>query len=106
MSVSIEASIVVTVLSLNTTNEYEEIHVLFFNWQDDDVRMYEQLENLEHVLKKSYKYDVKKWLIPVTKPNNVLTRKLLNFKDNDDFDRLFILYYVGHDDIDMDRNVV
>ncbi len=55
-----------------------------------------ELEDLEHVFVDLYLYNVHKYDIPSKKPDNALTRRVLDFLDQDGDEKLFILYYAGH----------
>ena len=58
--------------------------------------MLTELEDLQRVLVKLYFYTVHKYDIPSEKPDNALTRRVLDFLDQDGEETLFLLYYAGH----------
>jgi hypothetical protein len=70
--------------------------VLLLRWADDDLGVEIELKGLQHVLEDLYHYQVQIYEIPSDKPDKALTRRVLDFLDQDSEETLYILYYAGH----------
>lgn len=54
------------------------------------------MKALQHVFTDLYSYNVHQYDIPSEKPDKALTRRVLDFLDQDGDETLFIVYYAGH----------
>jgi len=75
---------------------YSKVEVLLLRWAEDDLGVIRELRDLERVFTDLYFYNVHKYDIPSEKPDKALTRRVLDFLDQDGDETLFILYYAGH----------
>ncbi|KAE8448946.1 hypothetical protein EG329_008742 [Mollisiaceae sp. DMI_Dod_QoI] len=83
---------------------YSKVHVLLLRWADDDLGVETELKDLQHVFEDLYHYAVELYDIPSQKPDKALTRRVLDFLDQDGAEALFILYYAGHGRIGVHSN--
>jgi hypothetical protein len=76
---------------------YSEVHVLLLRWEEDDLKVAVELEELGIIFSKCYNYSVELWRIPSEKPATKLQRRLADYVDNFDTpNTLLIVYYAGH----------
>lgn len=75
---------------------YSKVEVLLLRWADDDLGVSAELKDLQHVFTDLYHFEVETYDIPSHRPNNALSRRVLDFLENDREETLFILYYAGH----------
>jgi hypothetical protein len=75
---------------------YSKVEVLLLRWAEDDLGVLAELRDLHHVFTDLYHFEVETYDIPSHKPNNALSRRVLDFLENDKEETLFILYYAGH----------
>lgn len=66
------------------------------SWEDDDLGVAKEVEELQNVFNDLYHYDVEVYQIPSVKPDKALKRRMLEFLDEDREETLLILYYAGH----------
>ena len=60
-------------------SRYEEAHVLLLSWKDDDLRVVEEVSELQDVFRHRYHYETEEWKIPSKRPHNTLATKILQF---------------------------
>ncbi|KAI0387297.1 hypothetical protein F5Y04DRAFT_274155 [Hypomontagnella monticulosa] len=77
---------------------YTNVSALLLCWEDDDLNVREEVQDLHNVLKDTYQYQSEIWAIPSSRSCFAdLTQKVNSFVTmNDDEGKLFILYYGGH----------
>lgn len=75
---------------------YLKVNALLLMWADDDLGVASELKDLQHVFEDLYHYAVDIYEIPSQKPDKALTRRVLEFLDQDGDETLLILYYAGH----------
>ena len=69
---------------------------MLISWEDDDLGVAKEVEELQNVFDSLYHYDVEVYQIPSIKPDKPLKRRMLEFLDEDGEEALLILYYAGH----------
>ena len=83
--------------STNRGNRYSTVNVLLVGWEDDDLHVNTEIDDLGFLFKDQYRYDVQKYQIPSLKPDRALKERVLAFlKEGDREDSLLIFYYTGH----------
>jgi hypothetical protein len=77
---------------------YEKVTALLIYWEDDDLGVIKEIDDLKHVMSETYRFDVDTWAIISTKSRyESLVGKIQNIlKENDSEGNLIILYYGGH----------
>ncbi|KAG4439647.1 hypothetical protein IFR05_004844 [Cadophora sp. M221] len=75
---------------------YSKVHVLLLKWVDDDLGVDSELKDLGQVFSGLFRYDVDVFEIPNEKPDKALSRRVIDFLENDSDQALFIVYYGGH----------
>ena len=81
---------------LRPTSPYSHVDVLLLQWEDGDLMVDGETQELEKVFANGCNFATHRWNIPSTDPEGKLINRILEFKwgktDND----LLILYYGGH----------
>lgn len=78
-------------------SRYSDVQVLILSWEDDDLGVYKEIDELKRTFRELYKYKVSEWTIPWDKPERRLNLKVGEFlEEHDDKDHLLIVYYAGH----------
>ena len=85
-------------------SRYTEAHVLLLRWEDDDLRVAEELKELGDIFALSYKFSVETWNIPHEKPTIRLQARMAQFLQYERSESLLIVYYAGHAAEDEQRN--
>jgi hypothetical protein len=76
---------------------YKEVHVLFLSWENDNLGVKEEINQLQRVFSKLYRFEIHEYKIRGEKPSRDTQSKVATFlRDNDSNDHLLILYYAGH----------
>jgi hypothetical protein len=76
---------------------YIEVHVLFLSWKDDTLGVMQEINELESVLSKLYRFTIHRYDIHGEKPGRDTQSRVTQFLlENDSRDHLLILYYAGH----------
>lgn len=78
---------------------YTQVHVLLIIWEDDDLGVLSEIQDLEHVFDSMYHYRVETYEIPQAKPEKQLNRRILDFLNHEEESEnecLLIVYYAGH----------
>lgn len=83
---------------------YSNVEVLLLRWADDDLGVLAELKDLQHVFTDLYHYNVRLYDIPSHKPDKALTRRVLDFLEDDREETLFVLYYAGHGKTNQQSN--
>ncbi|KAL4723781.1 hypothetical protein ACLX1H_009425 [Fusarium chlamydosporum] len=81
---------------------YTDVSVLLLRWEEDE-SVDEDLNALEQVLQKQYKYRTEKWHIPtVPNPSIKLGVQMASFLEHARANHLLIIYYAGHGYVSSD----
>jgi hypothetical protein len=66
-------------------------------WEDDDLGVWNEAKSLKYVFSDRYNFAVETFLIPSSRPDRSLKRRIIDFiDDNDNINHLFVVYYFGH----------
>ncbi len=88
-------------------SRYKEAHVLLLSWEDDDLGVIDEVNDLQDVFRQSYNYKTDMWKIPGTRSHNSLATRILQFlADYEAKDSLLIVYYGGHGLMNDDRQCI
>jgi len=88
-------------------SRYKEAHVLLLSWEDDDLGVIDEVNDLQDVFRQSYNYETEVWKIPGTRSHNSLATRILQFlADYEARDSLLIVYYGGHGLMNDDRQCI
>jgi Caspase domain len=80
------------------------VEVLLIRWEEDELEVEWELEELRDVFRDSYGFSTYTWLIPTQNSHLKLMSKALRFvEDCEDQDSLLIVYYGGHGVINKAR---
>ncbi|KAL8790691.1 MAG: hypothetical protein Q9213_000539 [Squamulea squamosa] len=90
-----------------TSSHYCDVYVLLLSWEDDDLGVVSEIDDLGAVFRDIYGYRVGKWKIPSTTSHNALVYQIMqSLRDFESSDKLFITYYGGHGYMNDDRQCV
>lgn len=85
-------------------SRYKEAHVLLLSWEDDDLGVIDEVNDLQDVFRQTYNYETEVWKIPSKRAHNSLATRIVQFvADHDARDSLLVLYYGGHGLMNDDR---
>ncbi|KAI4259984.1 MAG: hypothetical protein L6R42_004264 [Xanthoria sp. 1 TBL-2021] len=88
-------------------SRYCDVHVLLLSWEDDDLRVASEINDLDDLFRDIYRYSTNQWRIPSTKSHNALARRIIRSLDEAEAsDKLLIVYYGGHGFMNEDRQCV
>ncbi len=77
-------------------SRYRDVSVLLLRWEDDDMNVEWELEDLQKAFSK-YGFDTERWLIPSQRSHLKLNNKVSNLVEKyNDQGSLVIVYYAGH----------
>jgi len=79
-----------------TTVPYTSINVLLVFWEDDDLRVWDEVDQLEKVFRIDYGTTTKTFKIPAEGSAIALDNEIVRLQENEDPNTLLILYYAGH----------
>ncbi|KAL8726167.1 MAG: hypothetical protein Q9166_006884 [cf. Caloplaca sp. 2 TL-2023] len=86
---------------------YCDVYVLLLSWEDDDLGVAAEIDDLEKVFRDIYGYRVDRWKIPSITSHNALVYHIMqSLRDFESNDKLFITYYGGHGFMNDDRQCV
>ncbi|KAL9586255.1 MAG: hypothetical protein Q9212_001031 [Teloschistes hypoglaucus] len=86
---------------------YHNVYVLLLCWEEDNLGVAVELQELDKVLGQTYHFQTEAWRIPSTNPHNALAFRLMEFlRDHDDRENLLMIYYGGHGEMNDDRQCV
>jgi len=81
--------------------------VLLLSWEDDNLGVLNEIDELDDVFRRIYHFEVERWKIPSKRSHNTLAAKLLAFLDEyESKETLLIVYYGGHGSMNDDRQCV
>ncbi|KAL8984455.1 MAG: hypothetical protein Q9205_001594, partial [Flavoplaca limonia] len=91
----------------SNTCRYCDVCVLLLSWENDDLGVAVEIDDLETVFRDLYGYRVERWKIPSTKSHNSLVYRIMQvLRDFESSDKLLITYYAGHGFMNDDRQCV
>jgi Caspase domain len=78
---------------------YTQVQVLLIRWEDDDLGVVTEVQELKHVFQHIYNYSVETYDIPSVMPQRTLNRRIqefLKYDERNGDETLLIVYYAGH----------
>ena len=88
-------------------SRYKEVHTLLLSWEDDNLGVADEIDELRDVFRNLYSFEAEEWKIPSKRSHNSLAAKVLGFLDDyESKDNLLIVYYGGHGEMNDDRQCV
>lgn len=85
-------------------SRYADVQILILSWEDDDLGVSEEIEDLQKTFHDLFNYQVTEWLIPQHKPERKLNLEVGKFLEkHDNKDHLLIVYYAGHGFLNQQR---
>ena len=88
-------------------SRYTNVDVLLLSWEDDDLGVATEIQELDDVFHQVYGYKTEQWKIPSIQSHIALVRRILDsLADSASRDRLSIVYYGGHGYMSHQRDCV
>ncbi|KAH7152895.1 hypothetical protein EDB81DRAFT_841280 [Dactylonectria macrodidyma] len=85
-------------------SRYKEIQVLLIRWEEDELEVEWEMEELRKVFRDMYGFSTEQFLIPTQNSHRKLNRKVLSFvEEHEKEDVLLLVYYAGHGVINKAR---
>ncbi|KAF4982028.1 hypothetical protein FZEAL_2278 [Fusarium zealandicum] len=85
-------------------SRYKEVEVLLIRWEEDELEVEWELNELHKVFRDLYGFTAEQFLIPTQNSHRNLMRKALAFvEDHEKEDTLLVVYYGGHGVINRAR---
>ena len=85
-------------------SRYSDVQVLLIQWDEDELQVELELDELQTVFEQVYGFATHKFLIPTANSHRKLNQQVLSFVDkHEDEDTLLIVYYGGHGSINKAR---
>ncbi|KAM0291890.1 hypothetical protein ACHAO9_003443, partial [Fusarium lateritium] len=85
-------------------SRYSEVQVLLIRWDEDELEVEWELNELRSVFRDLYGFTTDQFLIPTHKSHRKLNHKVLSFvEEHENEDTLLIVYYGGHGVINKAR---
>ncbi|PNP84784.1 hypothetical protein FNYG_01878 [Fusarium nygamai] len=85
-------------------SRYTEVQVLLIRWEEDELEVEWELNELQRVFHRLYGFTTDKFLIPTQNSHRKLNHKVLGFvEEHENEDTLLIVYYGGHGIINKAR---
>ena len=78
---------------------YTQVHALLIRFEDDDLGVLSEIQELKHVFQDIYSYNVETYDIPNARPQRALNQRIQEFLKYDEMngnETLLIVYYAGH----------
>jgi hypothetical protein len=78
---------------------YTQVHVLLIRWEDDDLGVITEVQELKHVFQHIYNYSVETYDISSVMPQRTLNQRIqefLKYDEKNGDETLLIVYYAGH----------
>ncbi|KAL8783394.1 MAG: hypothetical protein Q9213_004653 [Squamulea squamosa] len=89
------------------SNCYFDVYVLLLSWDNDDLGVAAEIDDLEKVFRNVYGYRVDRWKIPSSTSYIALVERIMHsLRDMNTKGKLFITYYGGHGYMNEDRQCV
>lgn len=91
----------------SSRSRYSDVYVLLISWENDDLGVVTEIDELEVLLRHMYHYRTDQWKIPSNKSHNAVVRRIMqSLEDFESTDNLLIVYYGGHGYMNEDRQCV
>ncbi|KAL8919466.1 MAG: hypothetical protein Q9208_006751 [Pyrenodesmia sp. 3 TL-2023] len=88
-------------------SRYHDVYVLLLSWEDDDLGVQSEVNELDHVFENVFRYKTNRWRIPTSKSHNALVRRIMEALEEAEVgNSLLIVYYGGHGYMNEDRHCV
>ncbi|KAJ4263156.1 hypothetical protein NW762_006778 [Fusarium torreyae] len=85
-------------------SRYKEVEVLLIRWEEDELEVEWELNELHKVLRDLYGFTTEQFLIPSQNSHRKLNHKALSFvEEHENEDTLLVVYYGGHGVINKAR---
>jgi hypothetical protein len=75
---------------------YSKAFVLLLSWEDEDLGVHTEINELRDVFDERYHFEVQEYKIPSMKPTRNVTNRVREFLNQENKDSLLIIYYAGH----------
>jgi hypothetical protein len=83
------------------------VHVLLLRWEHDDLGVAREITKLKDVFERCYNFNTEEWNIPPHDSHIKLAGRLFEFLNiSNAEDKMLIVYYGGHGEMDNDRRCV
>ncbi|KAI1156002.1 hypothetical protein F4825DRAFT_362728 [Nemania diffusa] len=87
-----------------SSQRYRKVYVLLLHWDEDDLFVLPELEDLETCFQQDYNFETERFTIPSSNAHLDLMLKIgAMIKDHESTDTLLVIYYGGHARIDDAR---
>ncbi|KAJ8117288.1 hypothetical protein ONZ43_g4245 [Nemania bipapillata] len=87
-----------------SSQRYRKVYVLLLHWDEDDLFVLPELEDLEICFQRDYNFETERFTIPSSNAHLDLMLKIGSMiKDHESTDTLLVVYYGGHARIDDAR---
>ncbi|KAL8958408.1 MAG: hypothetical protein Q9193_004529 [Seirophora villosa] len=88
-------------------SRYRNVYALLLSWEDDQLGVISEVQELDDVLSQTYHYQVEQWRIPNTNSHNSLAFRLMEFlRSYASSEHLLLIYYGGHGSMNDDRQCI
>lgn len=85
-------------------SRYKEVQVLLIRWEEDELEVEWEMEELRKVFRDMYGFSTEQFLIPTQNSHRKLNHKALSFvEEHEKEDMLLLVYYAGHGVINKAR---
>ena len=82
---------------------YKQVHALLLWWVADRLGVQSEIQELQDVFSRLYRFNTEEWQIPSDRAHNALALRLMQFLEHEHEDHLLIVYYGGHGGMNDDR---
>ncbi|KAI4128143.1 MAG: hypothetical protein LQ338_002880 [Usnochroma carphineum] len=88
-------------------SRYRNANVLLLSWENDDLGVATEVDELDEIFRDVYRYQTDQWRIPSNKSHNALVRRIMQALEKaESVDELLVVYYGGHGYMNEDRQCV
>ncbi|KAL9014738.1 MAG: hypothetical protein Q9173_000617 [Seirophora scorigena] len=88
-------------------SRYRYAYALLLSWEDDELGVKSEVEELDDVFSQTYYFHTEQWRIPSANSHNALAFRLMDFlKDYATPEHLLVIYYGGHGSMNDDRQCI
>ncbi|KAL8723578.1 MAG: hypothetical protein Q9181_007252 [Wetmoreana brouardii] len=88
-------------------SNYQNVFVLLLSWENDELGVILELQELDDVLSQTYHFQTEQWKIPDLNSHNALAFRLVEFLKNHTANgNLLLIYYGGHGHMNDDRQCI
>ncbi|KAL8790092.1 MAG: hypothetical protein Q9213_000794 [Squamulea squamosa] len=88
-------------------SRYRHVHSLLLSWEEDELGVVSEVQELDEVLTQTYRFRTQQWSIPSLGSHNALAFRLMEFlRDYDNNENLLLVYYGGHGYMNDDRQCI